>query len=56
MTSQTLGLDIEQVALELGLDPNSIRKSIRQRGGLPSHRIGRRIIIMRRELDEWLAP
>lgn len=49
-----LTYSIREVALALGISPSTAYRQVRA-GEIPSRRIGRRVVVPKRALDEWLV-
>lgn len=49
-----LTYSISEVALALGISPSTAYRLVRS-GDIPSRRLGRRVVVPKRMLDEWLA-
>jgi excisionase family DNA binding protein len=54
MPGEGLVLTVEETARELRIHPLTVRRAIK-RGDLPGVSVGRRVLIPRRALEEWLT-
>jgi excisionase family DNA binding protein len=50
---ESLVLTVEQTARELRIHPLTVRRAIK-RGELPAVHVGRRVLIPRKALEDWL--
>lgn len=53
ITSQRLALSLAEVAESTGLSLGFIRKDV-QRGALPVRRFGRRVLVLKEDLEKYL--
>lgn len=45
---------VEELAISIGCSPGHIRNSIAS-GALPASRVGRRVLILAKDAEEWIA-